>query len=154
MRTELVNPFISSFINVLRTMAEIEMLPQKPQIKGTATARGDISSLIDLIDDKAKGSFSITFDESLAFDIMDRMLGERPDELNDDVSDMVGEITNMVTGGAKRQLSEEGLNFKMASPVVVMGKDHFLEHKAKGDTIIIPFDSKFGHAYLEVCFDG
>jgi len=42
------------------------------------------------------------------------MVGEAPDEVNDEITDLVGEITNMGTGGAKRIFSENSIDFDMA----------------------------------------
>lgn len=119
MRAEFVNPFLASLMNVLKTMASLELKPQKPRIKKDEIARGDVSGLIGMVGPQTRGSMSITFDEALALEIMQNMLGERPNGLNEEVTDMVGEITNMVTGGAKRILAEGGFDFDMATPVVV-----------------------------------
>ncbi|MCE7630087.1 chemotaxis protein CheX, partial [Vibrio fluvialis] len=100
MRAEFVNPFLASLLNVLKTMASLELKPQKPRLKKDEIARGDVSGLIGMVGQQTRGSMSITFDESLALEIMQNMLGERPNGLNEEVTDMVGEITNMVTGGA------------------------------------------------------
>ncbi|MDP5207032.1 chemotaxis protein CheX, partial [Alishewanella sp. SMS9] len=99
------------------------------------------------------GSFSVSFDESLAIEIMFRMLGERPTKIDADVTDMVGEITNMVTGGAKRMLGEKGYEFTMATPIVVSGKSHTITHRCDGPTILMPFTSDFGKVHIEVTFD-
>lgn len=153
MRAEFVNPFLTSLINVLTTMANLTLTPKKPRIKQNEVAKGDVSGLIGLIGPKTKGSFSITFEEELALEIMNRMLGERPAKINADVTDMVGEITNMVTGGAKRILAEKGFDFDMATPIVVSGRDHTITHKSDGKIIIMPFESQYGRAYIEICFD-
>jgi chemotaxis protein CheX len=116
-------------------------------------ARGDVSGLIGLIGPQTKGSMSITFDENLALEIMQRMLGERPNGINEEVTDMVGEITNMVTGGAKRILADKGYNFEMATPAVVSGRGHTITHKTDGVIIIMPFNSEYGKAFIEICFD-
>ena len=108
MRAEFINPFLASLMNVLKTMASLELKPQKPRVKKDEIARGDVSGLIGMVGQPTRGSMSITFDETLALEIMQNMLGERPNGLNDEVTDMVGEITNMVAGGAKRILSESG----------------------------------------------
>ena len=84
---------------------------------------------------------------------MKKMVGEGPDEINEEITDLVGEITNMVTGGAKRMLSEKGFEFDMATPIVVSGKDHTIHHKADGPIIIIPLGSEFGKAFIEFSFD-
>ncbi|MDD1781550.1 chemotaxis protein CheX [Enterovibrio sp. ZSDZ35] len=153
MRAEFVNPFLSSLVNVLTTMAQLEITPKKPQIKKTEVAKGDVSGLIGMVGAQTKGSFSVTFEEDLALEIMSRMLGERPATIDADVTDMVGEITNMVTGGAKRILAEKGFDFDMATPIVVSGREHTITHKSEGQIIIMPFESEYGRAYIEICFD-
>ncbi len=154
MRAEFVNPFLTSLLNVLETMANLSLTPKKPRLKTKSeVAKGDISGLIGLVGPKTKGSFSVTFEEELALEIMNRMLGEKPKSIDADVTDMVGEITNMVTGGAKRILAEKGFDFDMASPIVVSGSQHSITHKSDGQIIIMPFESEFGRAYIEICFD-
>ena len=153
MNVEYVNPFLSSLVNVLSTMANTTIVPGQPRIKKDEVARGDVSGLIGMIGPQTKGSFSVTFEESLALEIMFRMLGERPKSINEEVTDMVGEITNMVTGGAKRILGEKGYEFSMATPVVVSGKGHTITHKTTGAKILMPFDSDFGKVFIEVSFD-
>ncbi|CAM3736240.1 chemotaxis protein CheX [Rheinheimera salexigens] len=153
MNVEFINPFLSSLVNVLSTMANTKIIPGKPRIKKDEVARGDVSGLIGMISPQIKGSFSITFEAPLAIEVMFRMLGERPDGINSDVTDMVGEITNMVTGGAKRILADKGYDFTMATPVVVSGKDHTISHKSEGAKILMPFDSDFGKVHIEVSFD-
>ncbi len=153
MNVEFINPFISSLLNVLATMAQTELKPGKPKIKKSEVAQGDVSGLIGMVGPQTKGSLSITFDGELALTIMERMLGERPDAVNEEVTDMVGEITNMVAGGAKNLLGDKGYEFDMATPIVVSGKDHTITHKCEGPKIIMPFSSEQGSAHIEVCFD-
>ena len=153
MNVEFINPFLSSLINVLSTMAQTKLKPGKPRIKTDEIACGDVSGLIGMVGPQTRGSFSITFDEELALTIMERMLGERPDSIDEEVTDMVGEITNMVTGGAKNLLGEKGFDFDMATPIVVSGKGHTITHKSQGKKIIMPFTSDAGNANIEVSFD-
>lgn len=153
MNVEFINPFISSLLNVLSTMAQTDLSPGKPKIKKTEVAVGDVSGLIGMVGPQTKGSLSITFDGELAMTIMERMLGERPEKIDEEVTDMVGEITNMVAGGAKNLLGDKGYEFDMATPAVVSGKDHTITHKCEGPKLIMPFTSDFGAAHIEVCFD-
>lgn len=106
-----------------------------------------------MIGPQTKGAMSITFDEKLALEIMHRMVGERPVGINEEITDMVGEITNMVTGGAKRILADKGYDFDMATPAVVSGRGHTITHKCEGAVIIMPFESDYGRAFIEICFD-
>jgi len=153
MNAQFVNPFLESLLNVLSTMASTNLKPGKPALKKGETAQGDVSGLIGLVGPETKGSLSITFEESLALEIMQRMLGENPGKIDADVTDMVGEITNMVTGGAKQLLGKKGYDFDMATPIVVGGKNHTISHLSDGTKIMIPFTSPEGNATIEICFD-
>ena len=106
-----------------------------------------------MVSEQARGSLSITFEASLAIATMKAMVGEAPDKVNREIIDLVGEITNMVTGGAKKILSEKGIEFDMATPMVVSGKNHTIHHKAKGAVILIPLRSEHGNAFIEFSFD-
>ena len=153
MRAEFVNPFLVSLLHVISTMAQLDLKAWAPRKKNDVLARGDVSGLIGMVGPQTRGSFSITFDKGLALEIMRRMLGEAPETINEEVTDMVGEITNMVTGGAKRMLAEKGYDFNMASPVVVSGPSHTISHKTDSTKLLMPFESEYGRATIEICFE-
>lgn len=153
MNIDFINPFLSSILNVLTTMATMEARPGKPAIKRNEVALGDVTGLIGMAGEQTKGTLAITFTEPVILEITRRMLGEEQKSINDTVTDMVGEITNMVTGGAKRLLSEKGYRFDMAIPTVVAGKNHAITHKSKAPIIIIPFSTDAGDFFIEVCFE-
>ena len=50
------------------------------------------------------------------------MLGEEIKSVNGDIKDAVGEITNMVSGAARKELETLGLNITAAIPTVVAGR--------------------------------
>ncbi len=150
---EFVNPFLISLLNVLNTMARTNATHRPPGIKTSEVATGDVTGIIGMVGNKVKGSLSISFSEQSALHITNTMLGEDLNEIDETVTDMVGEITNMVTGGAKRILSETGHQFKMATPTVISGANHRIHHYCKGKVIQIPFDSKNGSFYVEVSFE-
>jgi len=153
MKVEFINPFLSSMLNVMSTMAKMELTPEKPKLKKDEVALGDISGVIGMVSKTAKGSLSITFDTPLALATMKGMVGEGPDVINEEIIDLVGEITNMVTGGAKRLLSEKGFDFDMATPIVISGNNHTIHHKSKGPVVIIPLKSEVGKAFIEFSFN-
>jgi len=134
-------------------MAQIELVVEKPQAKMDEIARGDVSGIIGMIGPEIRGSMAITFDEALATSIMKNMLGEHVSSINDDVRDMVGEMTNMICGGAKTMLAQQNYEFEMAIPVIVSGAGHRIQHKVDGPKIILTLSNDIGNAYLEICFD-
>ena len=153
MNAEFINPFITALINVIETMAQLKLVPGKPSKKNGDTAVGDVSGMIGMVGDQIQGSLSITFEERLVAQIMENMLGEKPDGIDSDVKDMVGELTNMICGGAKNELAEKGYDFGMATPIVVSGKNHIIEHQVNGKKMVLPFSSEAGNLYLEMCFN-
>ncbi len=152
MNVAFINPFIQSILDVLSTMAGLEARPGRPAIKENATARGDVTGIIGMAGEQVSGSLAVCFTEAVIIEISRRMLGEAPATIDESVTDMVGELTNMVTGGAKKLLAEDGYDFDMAIPAVFSGKEHTINHKSSGATIILPFDTDAGAFFIEICF--
>ena len=153
MNADFINPFIAALLNVMQTMAQTQLVPGKPQKKSDNQARGEISGLIGMVGDNIQGSMSISFEEGLVLEIMQKMLGEKPESIDSDVQDMVGEITNMICGGAKNELGQKGYDFGMATPMVVSGKNHTIKHQVDGKKMVMPFSHDSGKLYLEMCFN-
>ena len=153
MKVEFINPFLSAMLNVLKTMAMLEAQPDKPALKTSKVSFGDVTGLMGMAGKQTKGTLAITFTEPVILEIAKRMLGEEETKINDTVTDLVGEITNMVTGGAKKILSEKGYRFDMAIPSVIAGKDHVIHHKSKASIIVVPFHTDVGEFFIEICFE-
>ncbi|MDD9180343.1 MULTISPECIES: chemotaxis protein CheX [Aliivibrio] len=153
MKTEFINPFLTSLMNVSSTMSTIQLTPKKPMLKKEIYAKGDISGFIGLTAPNLKGSLSVTFEKNLVLMTMEKMVGEVHQNINADVIDMVGEITSMVAGGAKRLLSEQGFDFDMATPIVVSGENHTIRHQSKDKVVLIPLNSDYGCVFLEISLE-
>ncbi|WP_027850968.1 chemotaxis protein CheX [Marinospirillum insulare] len=152
MRADFINPFLHAMVNVLRTMCDLQPQVGKSILKEDNIARGVVTGFIDLMGEKTSGSMAISFTEPVAIDLVERMLGERPTKINATVEDLIGEITNMVSGGAKKILSEEGYNFYLSQPVTFVGEGHKILHSVYGPKILIPFHVESGDFVVEVCF--
>ncbi len=150
MNVKFINPFLEATIDVLKTMAFIEPIPGKPYLKKDNIAKGDISAIIGLTG-AARGSLALTFSESSIVKIVSNMLGEEIKEINGDIKDAVGEITNMVSGAARKKLEAEGFSIAAAIPTVVSGKGHSIVHVMGGPSIIIPFNTDNGSFVVDVC---
>ncbi len=148
-----LNPFIESISNVLSTMAMLKADAGTPFIKEDEKAHGDVTGLMSMTGEQAKGTFAVTFSEKVILEITKRMIGEELDKIDETVTDMVGEITNMTTGGTKKLLSEKGYRFDMSIPAVISGKDHVIRHKSKAPISIVPFDTEVGSFFIEICFE-
>ncbi len=153
MNVEFVNPFLEAVINVLGTMASTEASPKPPFVKSDDRAMGDVTGVCGMVGEKAKGSLAISFTEEAILSIASRMLGEEISSMDETIADVVGEITNIVVGGTKRALVEQGYTFDMAIPSTVIGKDHSIFHRTDGPIMIVPFETDAGKFFVEVCFE-
>lgn len=152
MDVKLINPFINATINVLETMAFVTVTAGKPYVKQDSTAVGDVTGVIGLTG-VAHGTIAVTFEEKCILTVVSNMLGETMESLNEDIADAVGELTNMISGQARRELDEVGKVFKAAIPSVITGKNHTIRHYSDGPKIAIPFQTDGGEFTIEVCFD-
>ncbi|MCP3875443.1 MAG: chemotaxis protein CheX [Desulfobacteraceae bacterium] len=152
MDVKLVNPFINATINVLETMAFMNVNAGKPYLKMDSMAVGDVSGLLGLTG-IANGTIAVTFEEKCILTIVSNMFGETMSELNDEIGDAVGELTNMISGQARRELEGMGKVFKAAIPSVITGKNHSIVHYSEGPKIAIPFNTDDGDFTIEVCFE-
>ncbi len=151
MNVEFINPFINATLSVLETMCMLPSTPGTPYVKKDNRAIGDVSGILGLAGERT-GSFAVSFSESCILKAVSNMLGEEITTLDKDVEDAVGEITNMISGAARRELSENGFHFDMALPTVVIGKNHSISHIGSGPTMVIPFSTDVGPYVVEVSF--
>ncbi|MDD5169249.1 MAG: chemotaxis protein CheX [Syntrophales bacterium] len=152
MDVRFINPFIKGTTNVIKTMAFIEPIAGKPYLKKDQLSKGDVSGVIGLTGD-ARGSLALSFTASCIFAILQNMLGEKYTEVDDEVLDAVGELTNMISGDARKHLEAEGLILTAAIPTIISGKDHVIKHIISGPSIIIPFSTANGSFVLDVCLE-
>jgi len=80
---------------------------------------------------KAVGSVSIHVNEAFARSITAAMLGMEEDEIDGDeeVHDVIGELSNMVGGDLKSRLCDKGLDCELSIPSITRGSDFRTETK-------------------------
>jgi chemotaxis protein CheX len=150
MDVKFINPFLYGAQTVLRKMAFIEPNVGRPYVKKDGTAGGDVSGIIG-ITGGAIGSLALSFSEDCICGIVNSMLGESYREVNKDIFDAVGEITNMVSGVARTHMEKEGIIVYAAIPTVVYGKNHYIRHVLGTPSIVIPFETEKGAFVVDVC---
>ena len=150
MNVKLINPFINATLNVLETMASVKAKAEKPYLKQDNVAQGDISGVVGFTGD-ANGTVSVTFDESCILNIVSSMLGEEMKELNSEISDAVGELTNMISSQARQEIEKIGILLRGATPKVITDKNHELISMVKVPKVAFPFKTDVGSFTVEVC---
>jgi chemotaxis protein CheX len=147
MRAEFINPFVSAAQNVFQTMLSTKLTRGALSLKEKSAPSHEVSGLIGLAG-KYHGMVVLSFGRETALQLAGRMLGSEPAELDSDVVDAVGELTNMVAGSAKTQLAEHELSIGL--PTVICGKTNSINFPSGAPALVIPFDSDLGPVCVEV----
>lgn len=150
MEASVVNTVIESAVHILNATSGLIPKMDRPFKKKTRLAAGDVTGLIEIKGDLL-GSISVTFTEKCILSIVSAMFSEEMTEINNDVKDAAGEITNMIAGRINTKLSESGKKCRAEMKEVRTGKNHSLEHVPQKNVFVIPFDGGFGYFNIEVC---
>lgn len=149
---KIVRPFLDAVKHVITTMAMVQVSPGKPYMKKDTNAHGDVTGVIGITGDR-NGTMSVTFTGPCIMAIVGNMLGETIEELNQDVRDAVGELTNMISGQTRRGLEATGMRLEAGIPSVVTGHDHSISHITREAILAVPFETPHGPFTLEVSLE-
>lgn len=153
MDVSLVNPFVEGTLHILDTTAFVKVKPEPPFCKTHQRAEGDISGMLEISGD-LRGSAAISFSEKSILGIVSAMFGEDVVEINEDIIDAVGEISNMVAGHVTTKIAEMGKKIKVKFTKVFTGPDQEIVHiKEGGPVISFPFRTTKGKVVIEVCYE-
>jgi chemotaxis protein CheX len=149
MDKDFVNAFVQAVINTHKITANVDIIVGKPKVLPKAEKHGQISGFVGIVSADSKWILSLSYDTAAAIKIYDSLFGEKKTDLDNDISDLIGEITNQVYGGAKLMLNQRGFSFEMALPTVVAG-DFRTHHHGAGATLSIPFSLKDSDSSIQV----
>lgn len=77
---------------------------------------------------KMNGMVYLTMSPSMARAVTGSILGLKQAEVGDEeIGDVVGELTNMVTGNLKSKMTDQGYNCTLSIPTVLMGNEILVE---------------------------
>lgn len=123
---------LKSFINkvvidVFDTMLSMDV----EETNSDFPAAGDEDKIVGMVSfvGKAMGSTCILVNETFAHLITAAMLGMELDEIEGDeeVFDVLGELSNMIGGDMKSRLCDAGFNCDLSVPSITKGKDFEIE---------------------------
>ncbi|MCB2386863.1 MULTISPECIES: chemotaxis protein CheX [Oceanospirillaceae] len=149
MNVEFINPFVETINNILATMASMSCEYGKPYLKEGRQPLGVVTGIIPMSGDSVRGSLAISFSAGAIIKISSSMLGESIAEVDETCHDLTGELTNMLSGGARKLLWEKGYDFDMAKPGILSGEMD-IPHETTGPVLVIPFETSAGPFFIEV----
>lgn len=147
MNAEYINPFLMSTASVFEQMLGMELVREAPFIRKAFMPQYEVTGIIGLTG-KTTGTVAVSLPREMALSITEKLLGERPPEINAQVIDAIGEVTNMIAGAAKARL--EHLQLSLGLPTVVTGAATSIGFPSRAVPISIPFRSPLGPIVVEV----
>jgi chemotaxis protein CheX len=119
-----LEPFRLSTCEIFQMMAMMNAeLVQEYKIT-THFHFGEVSAVMALAG-KKKGGIILSLNEKMARLAISNISAIPADDLEeDDVHDGVGELINMIAGGAKARLTDEDEHFLLSAPTVITGRKH------------------------------
>jgi chemotaxis protein CheX len=143
---KLIVPFINSVRNVFSKMLNANATVQRPSVKVEPVPLYDVSGIIGFSGD-ILGSVVVSFPKATAVKAVAAFAGVEMDPTSADFADAIGELTNMVAGGAKKDL---GLNAGIGCPSVIIGAGHTIARLRDVPCLVIPCESALGMFAIEV----
>lgn len=135
MDVKYINPFVRSICNTFETMCGMKVSVGKAELKTTNEPLTDVSSIIGFSGDAA-GSVVLHFTFETASKIATAFAGIEITPSHPDFCDAIGELANMVAGGAKSTF--EGLNISISLPNVIIGHNHNVSASKSTPRIVLP----------------
>ena len=133
-----INPFIVAAQTVFKTMLGISAEMGKPTLKTVNRTSGDVTGIMGLVGDK-KGTVAISLREKGAKFVYKTLVGEECESISQDVVDAIGEITNIISGQARKEFEKNDINLNAAIPMVIVGKEVEMNFITKIPIISLPF---------------
>lgn len=145
-----INPVISGLEHVFKTMLNCNVERTGLGLMENNQALYPVSGIIG-ISGRGVGTVVLSMQESVALKSAGAMLmTDGLTEIDDDVLDAVGELTNMVCGEAKAKLEQYRLS--MSLPNILCGNNCRLHFPQNSRPISIPFKCDWGTLALQIGF--
>ena len=146
MDVQYINPFVTAVKKLFNTMIEVPFKLGNPSLKKGNIPTYEISSIIGL-SGTVTGCVVINLSKEIALQLVSALIGDEVTELDDDCTDAIGEIANMIAGNAKTDFPSEGTTISV--PSVVIGK-HKVSYPSGLPIIAIPIVTDKGELVIEV----
>lgn len=150
MDVSFINHFIESATNVFDTMLGVQVTRKSLSLKDSPAPTHEVSAIIGL-SGRVSGSVVVSFSTNVALKGAGEMLLTEYDDVNAEVVDAVGELTNMIAGGAKAAM--DNMELSLGLPNVVCGRDHKIFFPGSVKPVSVGFDTPWGEMAIDVGFN-
>lgn len=140
-------PFIASTKAVFKTMVGMELEVEAASICATFQPGHDVTGIIGFAGG-LKGTIVVSIDKEVAFAAAEAFTGDRPSTIDSDILDLVGELANMIGGGAKDRF---GLpDIVLGLPTSISGSDYRVSFNHDIEVETVRFQSPSGPVTVQI----
>ncbi len=143
---KVIVPIVNSIRAVFTTMVKLTVTIERPQVKTNPGATYDVSGVIGLSGDLI-GSIVVSFQREAAARIVSQFAGAPIEGDSPDFPDAVGELANMIAGGAKKAL---GGVASISVPNVILGPGHQVARLSDVPCLVVPCRTDAGNFAVEI----
>lgn len=147
MNAAYITPFVASIQNVFSTMLQLPVEVGEPRLLNSEETSHDVSGIISMTG-SLSGSVVLTLAKDSAESIVALFCGERMDPDSADFADAIGELVNMLAGGAKA--SFDGQDVSISCPNVIIGPGHKVSRPSDIPCVAIPCTTDCGELAIEI----
>lgn len=108
---------------------------------------GDIHCLLEIKSDAFLGALAVGMERGAFLNMYNSMVGELPQEIDDENREAIGEVTNIILGNAKAEFTEYGV--KLTTPKIL--KDPRLGQIVPEGSAVIEIPLGSTHGRISIC---
>lgn len=144
--------FANALVEVIRTAAGLEAYECQCNMGGNKKPAGYISGMMLLCGEK-NAVLSITMAYGAAYNLVSYMTGTLPEEIEkEELWDGIAELTNMIAGRAKADLTGTDYHFRITPPFSIQGQDYTIVYKNRIPRICKKFAAEDIEMFLEIVY--
>lgn len=148
---ELLSPFRQATEEIFNMMAVMNIEFVNAYLASSQFHFGDLSGIMALAGEK-KGAIMISFYEGLAKKIISSIMAIPIEEIQEeDEHDGVGELINMIAGGAKARLGDSDAHFLLSAPTVITGNQHRVIQQKDMPCVVLVYKLEEEYFAIQIC---
>jgi chemotaxis protein CheX len=152
MKAEYVNPFLEGTYELCKAMLSCTATRTGLAISDGGKRPREMMALIGF-SGAVKGTAGLSLPTQTGLAMANRLLMTDMEEVDETVSDTLGELVNIVSGSAKAKLSNlVGETLELSLPVVLRGESFSVYSPSKAIWLEVPFDCELGPFSLRLSF--
>lgn len=150
----ILNPFISASIEVMRDMAEVPTKRNRIEKKYNAVYSSGVSTLLGLTG-KYKGRILLDMSIPTAIALAEKVNGEKFEEVNETVLFTIIELNNIISGNAITAINNTNseYEFRLTPPGIFWGEEIKISSPS-WQVFCVEMSTEVGNFYINLGFEG